>query len=921
MLGKSRLLPQNAQPTHYNLTLVPGLETAKFTGQVSISLTVSEATRVVVANVRDLSVTKASVAVLRVSPGGLDRVQSWPKDPTTHRATQNSSSIAIDNDNETVAIEFQHEIPAISKVVLHLEFAGTHFEDLRSFYRSSYLAEDGSKKYIVTTQFQAADARRCFPCWDEPNLKATFDVQLIVPKGLIALSNTEVVKQEDLVIGNKEMRLFKFATTPIMCTYLLAFCVGEFDYIEGVAHPKSPADAKPVTCRVYTVPGKKEQGRFALDVGIKTLEFFSEYFDIAYSIPKLDQIAVPEMLGAMENWGLVIYEEGALLVDPEKSSANSKKMVTSVICHELAHQWFGNLVTMDWWKELWLNEGFATYVGTFAVDYLFPEWKSFDKFILNSMNRALVLDGLRSSHPIEVEVNTPKDIDQIFDGISYAKGASVIRLISSYLGPEVFMNGVRIYLKRFAFKNATTIDLWNACSEASGKDIAKIMKEWTEVMGYPMVTILDEEYDETAKKLTLTLEQKRFLSTGDLTEEENTNGALWSIPFSVLTHEGEHSESFLLDQKVGKITFDYEERSSSFWKLNSSCHTLFRVNYSDAQLDRIIRVLSSNRHVFTVADRLELLMDVFAFAEAGLGSTLNALNLLKEFSNETDITVLQKIREYIDTIKKVWVSNKSVCDGIDRLASSIFYRKVLELGYEFKDETQDSLRTLAISVTAGAKVKPVLEELHSRYLKFRNGEENAFHPNICDLVFNAGSTLSQTPMQDFEFLYNIYLTGATSVIKVDALRAIGNTNDFEIAKLLVEKYLFDSDKVKSGDVMYLARALIGNNADFSNNLLAYIQNYVVNNWTKLYELYKTQPYTLSSILVGLLLANLNRPMVEFMEGFVNGTGLPEEQALQRRKETEGISRALAQNIEKAKTSLNWLERENEKVERWFSENE
>lgn len=309
-----------------------------------------------------------------------------------------------------------------------------------------------------------------------------------------------------------------------------------------------------------------------------------------------------------------------------------------MICHELAHQWFGNLVTMDWWKELWLNEGFATYVGTFAVDYLFPEWKSFDKFILNSMNRALVLDGLRSSHPIEVEVNTPKDIDQIFDGISYAKGAAIIRLISSYLGPEVFMNGVRIYLKRFAFKNATTIDLWNACSEASGKDIAKIMKEWTEVMGYPMVTILDEEYDETAKKLTLTLEQKRFLSTGDLTEEENTSGALWSIPFSVLTHEGEYSESFLLDQKVGKITFDYEERSNSFWKLNSSCHTLFRVNYSDAQLGRIIRVLSSNRHVFTVADRLELLMDVFAFAEAGLSSTLNALNLLKEFSNETDIT-------------------------------------------------------------------------------------------------------------------------------------------------------------------------------------------------------------------------------------------------------------------------------------------
>ncbi|KAJ3276438.1 Aminopeptidase 2 mitochondrial [Terramyces sp. JEL0728] len=899
----SRLLPSSAKPTHYNLTLVPGLESGKFTGQVSISLTISEPTKTLVTNVRDLSISKASVVVFRVNPGGLPRVDAWPKDATTHRAAQIANSISIDVDQETATMEFEHEIPAISNVVLHIEFAGTHCDDLKSFYRSSYLAEDGSKKYLVTTQFEAADARR-------------------FPPGLTALSNMNIIEEKDVEFGAKTLRSFKYATTPIMSSYLLAFCIGEFEYIEGVANPKSPADAQPVTCRVYTLPGKKEQGRFALDVGTKTLEFFSEYFDIKYPLPKMDQIAIPDFsAGAMENWGLVTYRDVALLVDGHNTSISAKRMVAEVVCHEFAHQWFGNLVTMDWWKELWLNEGFATYVGIFAVDKNFPEWKTFDEFVGSNMGIAFSLDGLRSSHPIEVEVSTPKDIDQIFDGISYAKGASVIRLISSYLGAENFMNGVRLYLKKFAYKNATTIDLWNACSEVSGQDVAKLMKEWIGDVGYPMVTITGEKYDVETKKLTLTLQQKRFLATGDLTEEEEGSGSIWSIPIYVLTSNGVHGENFLFNEKVGEITFDYEENETSFWKLNSSCQALFRVNYSNEQLVSISKALKNFPELFAVTDRLEILMDVFSFAEAGLTSTTGALDVLNGLSNETDITVLRKVNGCCETLKKAWVADDKVLKGIDALSATIFAGKVTQLGYDYpegEDENLAAVRTLSILTASSAKVQSVEQHLLSLYLKFREGDENSFHPNIQALVFTAGIGLSETPQKDFDFLYNLYQTGGNPEIKADALRALGKTNDINIAKVVVEQFLFDSDKIKSGDVVYLYTSLCANQSDFADELQDYIKDYVVSNWDHIYQLYKTQAYILSILLVGYLKCKLSRDRVLFTENFIDGTNLAKEKAVQRKKELEGCVRILTQNLEKARTALAWVEREQTSVGDWFA---
>ena len=298
-----------------------------------------------------------------------------------------------------ITLEFPKEIPKDSPVVLKCDFKGIHNDKMAGFYRSGYKDENGVKKFMVVTQFEATDARRCFPCFDEPNLKATFQVIINVDSGLCALSNMPIIAEKEVIIDQKTKKQFVFDTTPIMSTYLLAMAVGEFDFIESRAIPKSPVGSKPIDVRVYTLKGQSEQGEFGLDVAVKTLEFFSSYFDIAYPLPKMDLIAIPDFAaGAMENWGLVTYREIYLLYDENTTSSSVKQRIAYVVGHELAHQWFGNLVTMDWWSELWLNEGFATFVGWMAVDNLFPEWKVWTQFVTNDYSNGLALDCLRSSH-------------------------------------------------------------------------------------------------------------------------------------------------------------------------------------------------------------------------------------------------------------------------------------------------------------------------------------------------------------------------------------------------------------------------------------------------------------------------------------------------------------------------------------------
>lgn len=349
----------------------------------------------------------------------------------------------------------------------------------------------------------------------------------------------------------------------------------------------------------------------------------------------MDMIAVNDFsAGAMENWGLVTYRTVILLYDEKTSSASSKQQIAYVIGHELAHQWFGNLVTMEFWSDLWLNEGFATFVGWLAADHLFPEWEVFNQFINNELARGLELDSLRSSHPILVDVKSPQEILQIFDAISYSKGASLIRMLNGFLGQETFINGVRTYLKEFAYSNATTDDLWKHLSAASGKDVSALMNPWTREMGYPMIAVLSEEYNEEKKEMSLKLKQSRFLSSGDWSaeEENDPDATLWWIPLCIFTDSHPEPFDLILTSKEDTVTFPYVKSETSFWKINYKSLGYYRVNMDASSLSN----LSKFKDRLSLPDKINIVADSFYMAEAGYGSTSGALEVIKNFKDEEE---------------------------------------------------------------------------------------------------------------------------------------------------------------------------------------------------------------------------------------------------------------------------------------------
>ncbi len=373
---------------------------------------------------------------------------------------QKTGDISYDEKSQRVTLVFSEEISASSDAVLAIRYAGTMNNSMAGFYRSKYkptvtpaksVPMDGEHHVMFSTQFESSDARRALPCFDEPNLKATFDVSIEIPEDQTALSN---MPEKEVKQGKAGLKIVVFERTPVMSTYLLAWAFGDFEYVEDFTQRKY--QGKQLPCRVYTTRGLKEQGRFALENCHQVVDYFSEIFKIDYPLPKMDLLAVHEFShGAMENWGLVTYRTTAVLFDEKQSDAKYKNRVAYVVAHELAHQWFGNLVTMDWWSELWLNEGFATWVGWLAVDHLYPDHEVWSQFVTEAVQTAQNLDSLRASHPIEVPVRDALEVEQIFDAISYLKGSSVIRMLSGHLGVETFLEGVSAYLKKHAYGRLT----------------------------------------------------------------------------------------------------------------------------------------------------------------------------------------------------------------------------------------------------------------------------------------------------------------------------------------------------------------------------------------------------------------------------------------------------------------------------------
>nr|CAB3456894.1 unnamed protein product [Digitaria exilis] len=485
--GKA-MLPRFAAPRRYDLRLRPDLVACTFTGAAAVTVAVSAPTRFLVLNAADLSVDRASIR-FRV-PNSLrffsfrmlfSSLGARPLNVISDAGPGRwllqdlaPKEVVFFADDEILVLGFSNDLP-LGEGVLSMKFNGTLNDQMRGFYRSKYQYK-GKMKNMAVTQFESVDARRCFPCWDEPAFKAKFKITLEVSSGMVALSNMPIANQT--VTGT--IKTISYQESPLMSTYLVAIVVGLLEYIEGV----TPEGTK---VRVYTQVGKSSQGKFALDVGVKSLHLYKDYFGTPYPLPKLDMVAIPDFAaGAMENYGLVTFREVALLFDEESSAESSKQSIAITVAHELAHQWFGNLVTLEWWTHLWLNEGFATWMSHLAVDSFFPQWNIWTQF-LDDTTAGLKLDSLEESHPIEVEIHHASEVDEIFDAISYDKGASVIRMLQNYLGAERFQKALASYIRKFAYSNAKTEDLWAVLEEKSGEPVKNLMTTWTKQQGYPVI--------------------------------------------------------------------------------------------------------------------------------------------------------------------------------------------------------------------------------------------------------------------------------------------------------------------------------------------------------------------------------------------------------------------------------------------------
>nr|KAF6416633.1 aminopeptidase puromycin sensitive [Molossus molossus] len=582
---------------------------------------------------------------------------------------------------------------------------------MKGFYRSKYTTPSGEVRYAAVTQFEATDARRAFPCWDEPAIKATFDISLVVPKDRVALSNMNVIDRKPYPDDENVVEV-KFARTPVMSTYLVAFVVGEYDFVE--------TRSKDGVCvRVYTPVGKAEQGKFALEVAAKTLPFYKDYFNVPYPLPKIDLIAIADFAaGAMENWGLVTYRETALLIDSKNSCSSSRQWVALVVGHELAHQWFGNLVTMEWWTHLWLNEGFASWIEYLCVDHCFPEYDIWTQFVSADYTRAQELDALDNSHPIEVSVGHPSEVDEIFDAISYSKGASVIRMLHDYIGDKDFKKGMNMYLTKFQQKNAATEDLWECLESASGKPIAAVMNTWTKQMGFPLIYVEAEQVEDDR---ILKLSQRKFCASGPYVGEDCPQ---WMVPITISTSEDpNHAKLKILMDKPEMNIVLKNVKPDQWVKLNLGTVGFYRTQYSSAMLESLlpgIRDLS-----LPPVDRLGLQNDLFSLARAGIISTVEVLKVMEAFVNEPNYTVWSDLSCNLGILSTL-LSHTDFYEEIQEFVKDVFSPIGERLGWDPKPgegHLDALLRGLVLGKLGKAGHKATLEEARRRFKDHVEGKQ------------------------------------------------------------------------------------------------------------------------------------------------------------------------------------------------------
>ncbi|XP_044302161.1 endoplasmic reticulum aminopeptidase 1 isoform X2 [Varanus komodoensis] len=738
-------LPKHVIPVHYDLLIHPNLTTLTFTGLTKIEITVTQKTSSVILHSKYLQIIKATM-------------QEAMKSSDT-----NKDMMVLEYPPfEQIALVASEPLQIGHNYIISIEYSANLSSSFHGFYKSTYRTPEGEIRVLASTHFEPTTARMAFPCFDEPAFKAKFSVKIRRDPKHLALSNMPLVKS----INIKENLIEdQFEISVKMSTYLVAFIVSDFKSVTKMT-------SRGIKVSVYAVPHKIKQADYALDAAVKLLDFFEEYFSIPYPLPKQDLAAIPDFQsGAMENWGLTTYRESALLYDPEKSSASSRLGITMIVAHELAHQWFGNLVTMEWWNDLWLNEGFAKFMEFLSVRNTHPELKVEDHF-LNKYFAAMTVDALNSSHPISTPVEDPDQILEMFDDVSYDKGACILNMLQDYLSPEVFQTGLIKYLSRFSYQNTQNKDLWNSLSNVCPTgaaadqnngvcarsretistshwtknelhDVKTMMNTWTLQKGYPLVTV-------TVKGKNVHLQQEHFMKSSHLS---SPTGNLWHIPLTYMTSKSDTVQRFLLTTKTGDITLPEEVE----WiKFNVGMNGYYIVHYEDYGWDALTRLLKENHEAISSNDRANLLNSAFQLVSARKLSITKALDLTLYLKNEYEITpVFHGLDELIPLYKLL--EKRDMNDTEHQLKEYIvnLFKNMIDK-QSWDDEgtvSERLLRSTLLMFACVRKYQPCVDKAEVYFMKWKNSNGTLQLPN--DVKFAVYAVGAQTD-EGWDFLFSKY---------------------------------------------------------------------------------------------------------------------------------------------------------------------
>ncbi|XP_054433561.1 aminopeptidase N [Pteronotus mesoamericanus] len=896
-------LPQSLEPESYQVTLRPYLTLNKdglyiFEGQSTVRFMCKEPTDVIIIHSKKLNYTKT---------------------PENHmvslRGVGNTPVPVIDRTElveatEYLVVHLKGQLQKDSLYEMDSKFQGELADDLAGFYRSEYM--DGTnKKVLATTQMQSADARKSFPCFDEPAMKARFNITLIHPSNLVALSNMLPKGPSTPLPDDRTWSKTEFHTTPVMSTYLLAYIVSEFTSVER-EELMAPNN---VLIRIWARPSATAAGHsdYALNVTGRILKFFASHYDTPYPLEKSDQIGLPDFnAGAMENWGLVTYRENSLLFDPQFSSSSNKERVVTVIAHELAHQWFGNLVTVAWWNDLWLNEGFASYVEYLGADHAEPTWNLKDLIVQNELYRVMAVDALTSSHPLTTpaqEVNTPAQISEMFDSISYSKGASVLRMLSSFLTEDLFKKGLASYLHAFAYKSATYQDLWlhlqkavdNQTSVTLPKSVSTIMDRWILQMGFPVITV-----DTKTGSIT----QKHFLLGSDTGAAPPSQfNYQWIVHISSMKHGAVQKDYWL--EEATKTEELFKTRADEWVLLNINVTGYYQVNYDEDNWRKIQGQLRNNLSVIPVINRAQVIHDAFDLASAhmvpvtlALNNTLFLINEKEYLPWEAALSSLSYFKYMLDRSEAEYASMQNY---LKKQVTPLFthFENVTKNWTVRPDNLMDQYNEVnAISTACSSGLdacQVMVSNLFAQWMKTPNN--NPIHPNLRSTVYC--NAIAQGGEKEWDFAWEQF-RNATLVNEADKLRAAlaCSKKSWILARYLSRT--LDPNLIRKQDATSTISSIASN---VMGQSLAW--NFVQANWNKLFEDYGGGSFSFSNLILAITRRFSTQEELQELERFKennSGTGFG------------SATRALEQALEKTKANIKWVKENKEAVYNWFTEN-